>query len=129
MNWPAWPLLPENLSRTTNIWRFLPQPLAHLFHLLPDELLIMESTTQGGDALAAGEQRHRKRVGIGRAAEQRELPAQPGPEQCEQLVRLGLRGVTQLRELAAQRADRAAVALNVGPVRDQDMDEASDAIG
>ena len=34
----------------------------------------------------------------------------------------------QLRKLAAQRADRTAVTFYVGPVRDQNMDEAPDAI-
>jgi len=36
---------------------------------------------QHGDTLAAGEKMHRQRVGVGLAAEQRELPAQPGPKQ------------------------------------------------
>jgi hypothetical protein len=36
--------------------------------------------------------------------------------------------VTKLRKLPAQRADRAAVAFDVGTVGDQDMDEAADAV-
>jgi hypothetical protein len=62
------------------------------------------------------------------AAEQGELPAQPFPEQREQLVRLVLRGMCELRQLGAQCSDRAAIALYVGPVRNQDVDESSDSI-
>src|SRR5262249_7459228 len=105
-----------------------PQPVAHLLDFLPDELLIVKGICQRGDALAAGEKMHRQRVGVRPTAEQRELPAQPGAEQREQLVRLRSRAMIELRKLGAQRSDRATVTLYVRPVCDQNMDEASDAI-
>jgi hypothetical protein len=48
-----------------------------------DEFLVVKSIGQRCDALAASEQMHRQRVGIRPAAEQRELPAQPGPKERE----------------------------------------------
>src|SRR5262245_24804986 len=110
MNWPAWPLLPENLSSTTNIdipllsavfraatharlgWALSPalrariQPGAHRLDFLPDEPLVAKGVSQRGDPLAPGQKVHREFVGVGLAAEQRELPAQPDPKQREQLV-------------------------------------------
>src|SRR5262245_65959070 len=81
------------------------QPRVHLLYFLLDEFLVMEGACQRGDTLAAGEQMHRELVGIRRAAEQRELPAQPGPEQRKELVRLALRGMIELRKLTAQRSE------------------------
>jgi len=62
---------------------------------------------------------HRQRIGIGRAAEQRELPAQPDAEQRKDLFGLFLRAMVQLRKLGAQRANRTAEPFDVGAVRDQ----------
>jgi hypothetical protein len=55
---------------------------------------------------------HRQRVGVLLAADKHELPTQPRPEQRDQLVCLRLRRVIELPKLAAQRADRAAIALS-----------------
>lgn len=84
----------------------------------------MKAACERGDALTTSEKMHRQRVGILFATEKHELLAQPRPEQGEQLVRLRLRSVIELRKLATQRANRAAIALYVGPVGDQDVDSA-----
>ena len=57
------------------------QPVAHLLYFLLDEFLIVKGICQRGDTLAADEKMHRQRVGVCLAAEQRELPAHPGPKQ------------------------------------------------
>ena len=104
------------------------QPVAHLFYFLLDEFLIVKGICQRGDTLAAGKKMHRQRVGVGLAAEQRELPAQPGPKQRKYHVCLGLRSMIQLRKLGTQRPNRAAVSFYLGPVGEQNMDKAPDAI-
>ena len=71
---------------------------------------------------------HRELVGVRLPAKQGELPAQPGPKQREQLIGLTVRGVVELRKFGSQCANWTAVALNVGAVRDKDMDEAVDAV-
>ena len=57
------------------------QPVFHLLYFLLDEFLIVKGIGQRGNSLATGEQMHRQLVGVCLAAEQRELPAQPGPKQ------------------------------------------------
>lgn len=59
------------------------QPLAHLLYFLLDEFLIVKGICQRGDTLGAGEKMHRELVGVCLAAEQRELPAQPGQKRCK----------------------------------------------
>jgi len=120
------PMLVMSISRCAFGTRT--QPVAHLPDFLPDELLIVEGTCQHRDTLAAGQKMHRQRIGIRLAAEQRELPAQPGPKQRKEPISLGPRGVIQLRKFAAQRANRAAVTFDVSAVRDQNVDKAPDAI-
>src|SRR5215813_14956653 len=106
MNCPALPSLAANLSSTMNIgclapgatgpprscasWRALLalagtrgarlEPPAHFVNLVPDEGIVVKGVGQRGDALAAGKKMHCERIGVGHAAEQRELPAQPDPE-------------------------------------------------
>ena len=69
----------SGIARRAFLARF--QPIAHLLYFLLDEFFFVKGICQRGDTLAAGKKMHRQRVGVRLAAEQRELPAQPGPKQ------------------------------------------------
>src|SRR5262245_66271255 len=84
------PMLVMSISRRAFGTRT--QPVAHLPDFLSDELLIVEGTCQHRDTLAAGKKMHRQRIGIRLVAEQRELPAQPGPKQRKSLFAWGREG-------------------------------------
>src|SRR5688572_12588861 len=118
-----------SMMLTFGFCRTRAEPVIHLLHFLPDERLVMEGTGQRCDALTAGEKMHGPRVRFVLASEQSELPAQPRAKQSEQLFRFALRGVTELRKLGAQRAYRATIALDVGAVGNQDVNEAANSIG
>ena len=101
----------------------------HLPNFLIDEFLVVQGGSQRGHALATGEDVHRQEVRVLLAAQQRELAAQPDAEQREQLVGLAARRVAEFCQLHAQGAHRAAVALDIRSIDEQDVDEAADSSG
>lgn len=97
-------------------------------HLVADEVVVVESVREHGDALTAREQMQREPVGIRLSPELLELAAQPSAEQREELVGFGLRTVIELRELRAQRADGTTVPFDLVSVCDEHVDEAANTV-
>lgn len=104
------------------------QPVMHLLHLLSNEFFIMKAARQGRDSLTAREKMHRIRIGVRPAAEQRKLSSEPLPKEREEAACLAQRGMTELRELAAQSAHGAAESLDVRAIRNENINEAPDTI-
>jgi hypothetical protein len=104
------------------------EPFVATAYLLADEFFIVECLRQRGDALAPGQHAHRQCLGLSAATQLRKMPAQPVAKQAEDLVRMAERGVFELCQLRAKCAHRTAVQQNLCPVRDEDVDEAADAL-